>query len=328
MDSSAFGAKLTLVLKALSLSRARLAAELSVDKSLVGRWASGAVTPSTYNLERLTAHIAKARPDFTLLDWDLEPAALARRLGVEAAAAPAKGEAAIFGQWIPPALGEEIAATSRARASAYEGFWRSTRPLYELPGHFVHDQIMIRLDERGMLLQDIGLSGYVFRGWLIPLHNQLFGMAVMHGAGMLVFSIFHGVARQKAAVMDGLVMSCMADAGGSPVAMACLMERVGDLSGNRAADEETFAEMIKAPPLAPEGSIPPEVRDHLWRDVGPAAAAAGGDPTLAALFARSMSRGGAIVPADWLPPAPPVPPTLQVIQGDRRGPVRQAADER
>ena len=52
-----FAAKLDLVLRALSLSRGRLAAALGVDKSLVGRWTSGAVTPSDHNLSRLTQFV-------------------------------------------------------------------------------------------------------------------------------------------------------------------------------------------------------------------------------------------------------------------------------
>lgn len=49
-----FSEKLGLVLKSLSMSRGRLASELGVDKSLVGRWVSGTVTPSSHNLKNLT----------------------------------------------------------------------------------------------------------------------------------------------------------------------------------------------------------------------------------------------------------------------------------
>ena len=41
METLAFPARLELVLQALAVTRARVAAELGVDKSLVGRWASG-----------------------------------------------------------------------------------------------------------------------------------------------------------------------------------------------------------------------------------------------------------------------------------------------
>lgn len=59
---SAFSDKFTLALKALSLSRGRLAADLGVDKSVVGRWATGVMTPSAHNMSRLTALIAGQVP--------------------------------------------------------------------------------------------------------------------------------------------------------------------------------------------------------------------------------------------------------------------------
>ena len=77
-----FSKKLDLVLKALSMSRGRLAAELGVDKSLVGRWASGTVTPSAHNLENLTRLVAQRRAGFTMLDWDRSLDGLAQVFGV------------------------------------------------------------------------------------------------------------------------------------------------------------------------------------------------------------------------------------------------------
>jgi DNA-binding transcriptional regulator YiaG len=44
--SEPFSAKLSLVLKVFSMSRGRLAADLGIDKSVVGRWVTGAVKPS------------------------------------------------------------------------------------------------------------------------------------------------------------------------------------------------------------------------------------------------------------------------------------------
>ena len=67
-SATPFSTKLDLVLKALSMSRGRLAADLGVDKSLVGRWASGAVTPSAHNLENLTRLVASRRSASLVLD--------------------------------------------------------------------------------------------------------------------------------------------------------------------------------------------------------------------------------------------------------------------
>jgi transcriptional regulator with XRE-family HTH domain len=67
---NAFSVKLNLTLKALSMNRSRLATELGVDKSIVGRWARGAVKPSPESLARLTEFVAERAPGFTALDWE------------------------------------------------------------------------------------------------------------------------------------------------------------------------------------------------------------------------------------------------------------------
>eukprot|EP01035_Chromulina_nebulosa_P025913 gene25913-33869_t len=82
----------------------------------------------------------------------------------------------------------------------------------------------------------------------------------------------------------------MADAGGVPVAAACLLERVGQLSGDPAADEARYEELLATHPIAPEGSVPEAIRRHLLFDVGPAALAAGGDPVLMMRSMTSMAR--------------------------------------
>lgn len=292
MRLQGFPEKLQLTLKVLSLSRVRLAAELQVDKSLVGRWAAGRVTPSDYNLERLTARIAQAVPGFTVLDWDRDLPDLARRLGVDAGggpAAPARSPG--FGQWMRPQSLDEIAQTTASRAHLYEGFWRSTRPAADHPGRFWREHVWVRLNAEGMLLQSIGLSGFVFDGWLVPLRNQLFGMATLPASGMLVFSVLNGVSRSKAEVLDGLTMSVLADTGGSPVASALLLERIGEPSGDPAVDRDRFKALAAAPAMYDEGDVPPSVVAHLCRNVGPAAAAAGGDMVLKMFYGASLTRG-------------------------------------
>src|SRR5215472_7657504 len=84
-----FGKKLELALKRLSMSRARLAADLGVDKSVVGRWVTGAVRPSGHNLSRLSALIAGRIPGFSALDWDRDLAGFAEALGADPDAVPA-----------------------------------------------------------------------------------------------------------------------------------------------------------------------------------------------------------------------------------------------
>lgn len=82
-----FARKFGLVLKALNLSRGRLAQTVGIDKSVVSRWASGTQVPTDHNLSLLTEAIARYKPEFTRLDWELGDEAFAARLGIAPAAA-------------------------------------------------------------------------------------------------------------------------------------------------------------------------------------------------------------------------------------------------
>ena len=286
-----FSAKFALALKALSISRGRLAADLEVDKSVVGRWATGAVRPSDHNLSRLTALIAERVPGFTALDWDRSGADFASTLGANpsfVAGLTATAQAAL-----PFALLPQIRSATDLRGAAYEGFFRSTRPYVLNPGHFVHDHAMVRLSDEGLLSLRIGTAGTMVEGWVLPLHNQLFVIAADVTSGALLFGIFHGVASARAQVLDGLALGPSLDPGRTPTAYAIMFERIGDLSGDPQADEAHFAALTAKDPLAPEGSISPELQAHLLRDVGPAARALGGDMLLSMPLSRSMARGPA-----------------------------------
>lgn len=286
MGDGGFAARLDLVLKALSISRGRLAADVGVDKSLVGRWCSGAVQPSAHNLARLTQAIAVRVPGFTMVDWDADVGVLATRLGVSlTAAAPASTE------WFPPHLVAEAVTAVEQRGQHYEGLWKTTRLASELPGYFIHDHVLLRRAANGLLAYTAGVFDVRFAGWAMPLQNQLF--AVSHGtvSGTLVFVILNGVARQRADVLDGLMMTCMRDAGGSPVASRILMTRIGDLSEDAAVDTARMDALLAANPIAAAETLPAGVCEHLWGDCGPTAFAGGGDHIMMLNFARSLARG-------------------------------------
>lgn len=288
MTATLFSQKLDLVLKALSLSRARMAADLAVDKSLVGRWASGKVRPSAHNLARLTALIAGRRPGFTLLDWDRDLDGLATLLGVEASVSPQ-----VF-DWVPPAIFAEAVQGTAIRGAAYEGIWRSTRPSSDLPGRFLHDHLLIRRAANGLLSFRTGVEGVSYEGWALLLQHQLFSVAADRAHGTLLFSIFNGVARQKAEVLDGVTLACLRDAGGSPAASTCLLERIADLTGDPVADDRAYEALVAAQgsPLAQEASIPDAVWAHLIREADPASMGLGG--LLRMYFGQSMARGASL----------------------------------
>jgi hypothetical protein len=288
MDATGFAAKLNLALKALSMSRARMAAELAVDKSLVGRWAAGKVTPSGHNLDRLTALISSRRPSFTMLDWDRDLDALAVVLGVDVSP---PGQAF---DWVPASIFKEAQQGAAARGSAYEGIWRSTRPSSDLPGRFLHDHSIIRRTDQGVLYFRTGVEGVSYEGWALLLQHQLFSIAADKAHGTLLFSIFNGVARQKAEVLDGLTLACLRDAGGSPVSSTCVLERVCDLTGDNDEDDRRYEAFIAAQgsPLAAEGTVPEPLRAHLTREVDPASLGIGG--LLRMYFGQSMARGSSL----------------------------------
>jgi transcriptional regulator with XRE-family HTH domain len=283
-----FPARLLLSLKALSISRGRLASDLAVDKSVISRWLSGRQAPTGENLANLTALVAARRPGFSLLDWEGDLEALAAKLGV---APDEPAPVGAFAGWLPDTVVQESKTLTDLRGDAYEGFWRTTRPAIAHPGRFIHDAVMIRRAENGFLTCRLAVEDMRFSGWTFMTQTQLFTVLSEPRTGMFTFTIFNAVLRHRAEVMDGISMGLQRVGGGSPAAMACLMERTGFLSGDEAADDATFEAAANEEPLAPEGSIPPEIAERLMPDVGPAALAAGGAAILTVPFATSLSRG-------------------------------------
>jgi transcriptional regulator with XRE-family HTH domain len=293
-SSPDFHEKLTLVLKALSMSRGRLAVELAVDKSLVGRWASGVVSPSAHNLENLTRVISQRCVGFTMLDWDRDIGGLAAFLGV-AAPSNAHDAAAEAGDSLPLPVLQMARLTTERRGATYEGFWRTTRPSVMMPGRFFHDHGMIRRASNGLLSFKVGGAGLLFDGWLLPAEGQLFAILFDTVGQTPIFVVWNGVPLSKASFLDGIVMAAALNAARTPSAYPIVMERLGDLTGDKAADDATCAELLARDPLAPEGSVSEELRRHLIRDVGPAAVAAGiGDMFLLSPITSTLSRGETI----------------------------------
>jgi transcriptional regulator with XRE-family HTH domain len=284
--SGNFADKLTLVLKALSISRARLAAAAGVDKSLVGRWCAGTYAPAAHNLERITQTIAERVPGFTMHDWDRSIDDLAGSLGVQwVSTRPDSGDRLTIP--LPPA----IAAATRARAADFEGIWRVTYSagINEQPEMFIHTYGLVRLEPDGRLLYRAGVFEVRLEGSAILANNQLFLLAINPARGTLSLAILNCVADGKAQLFDGITLSCRDGLGGTPVVAACISERVADLTGDIAFDDQRFAALCAQHPVAPPGAVSPEIRDHLLRDSGRTAAAAGGDLLMVMPHLRSLA---------------------------------------
>jgi hypothetical protein len=289
--SSPLAPKLDFVLRALSMSRGRLASDLGVHKSAVGRWMTGAVEPSSHNLAQLTALVAARAPGFTGLDWDRDLDDLAEVLGVSKPGSARASAANPVPSGLQLPLFEQSQATTRLRGGAYEGLFRSTRPYAQHPGVFVHDHVMIRKDLDGVLRFTMSADGVSVDGWMLLLQNQLFCMGAEHTSGGCVFAILNGVNTVQAGVLDGLIMFCALDSGRTPTATAAIFERIGDLTGDRDVDDARFAELALQDAAAPEGSVPEAIRKHLVRNFGPDQMALGGDWLLQLPLIQSMSRG-------------------------------------
>ena len=288
--SEAFSTKLGFVLKAFSMSRGQLAADMGVDKSVVGRWVTGAVVPSEHNLALLTKLIARRAPNFTSLGWERSLAGLAELIGADQSAIP-PGPLVSAKEGLPLAILDQIRATTALRGAAYEGFFRSTRPFVLQPGRFLHDHGMIRLDDTGLLSLRMGAGGTMVEGWMLPIHNQLFCIASDVTSGALLFGIFNGVATVRADVIDGLTLGSALDGGRTPTASAMIFERIGDLTGDVCADDAHFEALAASNPVAPEGSVSEALREHLTGDFGPQQLALGGALLLQTPLLTSLSRG-------------------------------------
>jgi len=287
--STAFSEKLRLALKMLSLSGARLAGELNIDKSVVSRWLSGAVQPSAHNLSLLTALVAARIDGFSTLDWERDLKGLAARFGADPEVVGAGQATAPAG--MPLAILDLAVSTTALRGAAYEGLFRSTRVDPDGAGDFLNEHALVRRDARGLLRLSFGGGGLTAEGWVIPLHSQLYVVATDVRSGIMLFGVFNGPASARADVFDGLVLAPTVDIGRTPTAMPMYCERIADLSGDAAADERRFAALTAGDPRTPAAQIPERLRKHLLRDIGPAQHALGGDYLLTMPIVRSLARG-------------------------------------
>ena len=294
--SDGFHEKFGLALKALSMTRAEVAMRLRVDKSLVGRWATGKAMPSAHNLSRLTALVAERTDRFTMLDWDRDLPGVAALLGVDSAQlantalaldAPTTGPLGM--------LIDDLLPTTLRRASAYEGIYRITRPVPNVPGRFIHDVSMVRLEAEGLMNRIHSVGGYAIEARLLAKDGQLIMLGVEVTSRSPVMALMNGVTAMKADRTEGLLLYCLMDATRTPVVNPFISERIADLQGDRQADDATFAGLAHLADLAPEGSVPPEIAAHLFPDVGPAAFAAGGDMVLSLPIGRSLARAADFV---------------------------------
>ncbi len=277
--------KLDATLKALSLSRVGLAHQLEVDKSLVGRWLSGAVHPTEHNLVRLSSLVARSIPDFRLRDWFVDLQAFCLTLGVVEPVQDATmgGPLAEFLEAVRPELA--------FRAPAYEGFWRTSRPSVLIAERVFHDYGMIRRKGDGSIEVQMQGAGLDFSGQLFPVAGNVFVFLFDRAGRTPMTVLFKGVSLPRAMTLDGILLLAALDPNRTPAAVPIVIERIADLSGDADADQQRFVAIAQdhPEPLVPVGDE--ELRRRLFRDTGPMAAAQGGDGFLSVTPLSALSRG-------------------------------------
>ena len=244
---------------------------------------AGRVQPSAHNLSKISQLVAETVPGFTMLDWDREYDDFARV--IDAKIAPSQTGFDTLLPLLPKKLAAEAQHAAAQRSQAYEGIWRTTRPSSDLPGEFLHDVSIVRRDSDGFLKFSSGVEGFFYEGSTILIGQQLYYFAADDAFGAVTMGILNGVPRQRAEVIDGVLLTTLRDAGASPTASSIIMHRVHDLTDDPSADEERFKELVNNQRLVAEpGSVPQEIVDHLH-------GAANAPGMLRMLFAQSMSRG-------------------------------------
>ncbi|WP_423605336.1 helix-turn-helix domain-containing protein [Sphingomonas sp. MS122] len=311
--SDDFAQRLTLALKALSMSRGRLASEMGVDKSLVGRWASGSVRPSAHNLERLTHFLAKKQPGLTLLDWDRSLPEFATLFGV-AAAVEAKAR---HGAGLSGALRDMVRNAVDSDLTAYEGFWRTTHASVFQPGRFCQQHGIIRIEDDELHFE-LGADGIRYGGSMSPVEGQVFAIASDSVRQVPSFLILNVVPMPKIVLMDGILIAASSSLR-IPSAYSIIFERVGDLSGNRAADDAHGMSLMQRAEFVHDDDVAEVVREHLLRDFGPKAAGEGGEMMLTAALTPRLAQIMALSQAQMAQVSPANGRSLVSLQSSRLG---------
>jgi hypothetical protein len=282
-------AKLAMVLAALSISRVSLAQRLAVDKSVIGRWLGGTVHPTEHNLARLSAIIAEHLPGFALADWHLDSAQLAERYSLPLSTDGGAGgpiDSDPFFEFLQASPGK---ADSRARC--YEGFWRTSRPSLLKAGEIFHDYGIIHRRSDGVVEVRMAGSGLDFSGRLVAASGNVFVFLYDPVGRSPLTVLCKGVSLPRAMVLDGILLLAALDSDRTPVAMPIVIERLGDLGDSGEDNLARFRSMADERPLPLEPLAEDRLRARLFRNTGPAAAAAGDEAFLNVAGGASLSRG-------------------------------------
>ncbi len=230
----AFANKLKLALGRANLSRAALAQRVGVDKSVVARWATGALHPADHSLAALSAALGHAIPGFDRTAWNLSPADFAARLGVPAASLGAAGGGS------PPLaqMAAALATESLTQAEAlHAGIWLMLYPSISRPGQLHGYAARLRVvPAMPALAAEFSNGGTVHgEGFAFPyhyhLHMQFQGRMQDATLGHQILNRPH---EDHAEILDGLMMVLGAGMERALGAGRCIWLRLTDTTDDAA----------------------------------------------------------------------------------------------
>jgi hypothetical protein len=254
-DVEDFAAKLALLTKRLNWSRAKLAQQVGVDKSLAARWLNGNSRPTGNSLMLLTTAVAQSVEGFTAADWDLAREQFARRLGIEPGAAhaassgPTINRAALIGLRNPP--------PASTWGAAYVGLWAG---FYQsLTNRGVARLCAAELAvEDDRLRFDLTEGFFLCEGSAIATHTHLHAICEIKPLDnhLLFFTLNAAHDLAEVAVIDGLISGVGPDH--TPVASPLLLFRIDDtkvaalnerIEGEAARTRDPFADTQQLAPV-------------------------------------------------------------------------------
>lgn len=238
MANDDLGDRLTRALAALNVSRARLAAVVGVDKSVVGRWTRGLMRPSEHNLSLITAWIAHQRPGFDMTAW----AASATRFA--ALLVPPAIEPAELAEWLPVSAFHSAIEVKR-EGDGYCGIHLLIRQRFMTPA-LIAELFIIWRDGDTLRMHNPG-AFWNFRGRGFILHHQLYFIAEdadVHDG--LVFWMLNGVAGGAMLATDGLFFGAQGYRERPPSVAPAVMLRLAALCDRNAEPEAATISALQA----------------------------------------------------------------------------------
>ncbi|TGX54044.1 hypothetical protein E5A73_07920 [Sphingomonas gei] len=222
-----------------------------------------------------------------MLDWERAPSDFAALFGVDFITPPGERPS---GLELPAETLDAALGSTRLRGEGYEGFWRATHPAVIAPGRYFHEHGMIRLGDAGLLRFELGGPDVRYVGSILPIEGQVFVIATDTVRHLPCYMIFNIVTTPKIVLMDGILLTA-GNAMRNPSAYPIVMERIGDLTGDREADDAQAASLMTRPQFVQDDAIVSQaMRQHLIRDFGPSAAKAGGDLLLTAAGTPNLTK--------------------------------------